>query len=1135
MTLRPFIWLLVCSASFFSDLHTAHGMPPGIISVARDTCANEWGLREVGAGTELVVQPAQAPNTWIRANIPGIAVGAWTGITTDSDCTVTVSSATISLRFDVRSPQQLTRLVPSSSANDSPMAASPWRVVARMPASNHDLSAAVLDGQLFIAGGSTTEWGFPVQTRAFDELWQLDANSWQWHVAARFSLPRIFCSTVAFGSKIWVIGGDVQDQDGQRRASTRVDIFDPRTGELSPGPELSIAQPAPLAVAARGRLYVVGSAGRNQPGIVESIGRDEKQWRREPDGPSHMWAVAGAAIDDVIYVCIPQTGLVAFDPGKRTWTTIPSAGQPRSPQVAAWRGELWIVGGRDVRPQSTSRIYNPQTRRWREGPAFPRDLAWGAAGVLNNQLVITGGAAGNNYSDRTFALSAADAPMPEITVPVPTAYGIESVAPWDGRRFAGTGSLPLATTTVPAFPGLKLRRPVSILTIPSKDNADLERLLVIESDGPISTFRNDPAVRQNDVMLNLPAHFRNAVQTYALAFHPRFPAVPFVYVLYNHLQPKPSENVLARFTVTAFSPLRAEPRTEEVLMRWPSDGHNGGDLKFGPDGFLYVSTGDGSSPGDPRNMGQRVDVISGGILRLDVDRRPPGKNYAVPPDNPFVGLPDVLPEYWAYGLRNPWRMNFTPAGDLWVGDNGDDSWDSVHLVRKGHNYGWSTFEGSHPFKRNLPLRGPTPTATTPVIELSHAEARSVIGGLVYRGDAIPELKGQYLFGDYVTGLLWAFAWNGKTAENFRRIAETGGRPLAFGEERSREVLMARLDGQIHRLVPALARATTTAPVPRRLSETGLFASTAEQRPAAGVIPYVINASLWSDGADARRLLALPANGKIGLNDERQNWKLPDGAAVTRTLELPSANGPIPVETQVMVREQGRWQFYSYAWNAAQTDAELIDPAGETRPVHGLEGRTWRFVSRTECTVCHTSQSDFVLGLSTRQLNREADYSAVGGSVANQIATLAQLGVFDRAPSFSAKELPTMARPDDFAARLDDRARAYLHVNCAHCHRPDGVGGRAAFQLLDNLPLAKTGLINGHPLVPLLGPQARLIRPGDPDGSEILHRMTLREGGRMPLLGSAVHDNEGTSLIRQWILSMASPPLNGAPPPKPASR
>lgn len=1107
-------------------LQTAVPPPPGATTIVRDTAANHWTLvaPSKGGSTSLWVLPADVPTSWKSVQIENLPDSLWTQIEAFSNRTVVLTGPAGKWSFDPRS-LKAQRVSMDGGAADTLASKGPWRDVAGMPASNHDIMGAVLNGRMYVAGGLTANHGFPVKTKAFDELWALDPTRWNWQIAARFSQPRIYCATVAFEGRIWILGGDVLDTEGKRSTTTRVEIFDPTTQKLTAGPSLPVALQAPLAFSAGGRIWIVGSRNRSERGQMASLGTGESAWRVESEALPHMWALAGTVLNDQLYACVPNTGLVRFNPSTKAWTPIPGPTRTRSAQVAAWNNEIWIMGGCDITDWSETWVYNPAQKQWRTGPALPVPLAWGAAAVINDQLIVAGGAglrgpaAENNYvfSDRTYALSRESANS--LSQDAVLAHG--SAPRWSDSNLRGTGGPSLPFTTQRIFSQFKFGRLATILSIPPTRPNEEERLLVAEVHGPVWTFPNRPDVAQPDKMLDLPARFKNSTHTYALAFHPEYPSVPYVYVLYNKVEPKPAENVVARFTVSTRDGVPwIDIASEQILLNWPSDGHNGGDVLFGPDGYLYISTGDRSSPGDPNNMAQRVDVISGAILRIDVQNSTKAKPYTVPADNPFVGMEQVRPEIWAYGLRNPWRIWFDSQKNLWVADNGDDSWESIHLIGKGNNYGWSVYEGSHLFKRTRSLSGPSPVLTPPIIELSHAEARSVIGGLTYRGDRYPTLVENNIFGDFVTGTVWAFQWNGSELKNYRKIAETRGATIAFGKDRAGNLLLVRDDGQIHQLVDSPVSSGATLEFPKKLSGTGLFSDVARMAPAPGAIPYTITAELWSDGANAHRLLAIPgAKGMTPDPEKDGHWDLPDGSALARTLEIPTPTGPRRVETQLMYRESGTWSFYTYAWNPEQTDADLIPEAGETRAVPGLADRTWRYASRSECSICHTTKTNTALGLTVAQMNRESDYSALDQPTQNQLEFLVKNSLLRTAEPIDLAKSPKRVSPHDLEANLEDRARSYLDINCAHCHRTGGVGGRAAFQLMETLPLKATGVIDGRPLVPLLGPDARLIIPGHPDKSELMHRITLTEGGKMPLIGSEFLDKEGVELIRSWIAQM----------------
>src|SRR5581483_5797750 len=234
------------------------------------------------------------------------------------------------------------------------------------------------------------------------------------------------------------------------------------------------------------------------------------------------------------------------------------------------------------------------------------------------------------------------------------------------------------------------------------------------------------------------------------------------------------------------NPPRADLASEKVIIEWPSGGHNAGCLKFGPDGYLYIGTGDGSGIADERDTGQDISDVLSSILRIDVDHPDPGKTYGIPKDNPFVNTPGARPEIWAYGLRQPWKFSFDrQSGDLWCGEVGQDLWEMVYRIKKGGNYGWSVMEGNHPFRPER-KKGPTPFLP-PVIEHPHSEFRSLTGGYLYRGQRVPELTGAYIYGDFDTGRIWGLRYDGKKVTWHKELTKTQLRLVSFGEDEAGEV------------------------------------------------------------------------------------------------------------------------------------------------------------------------------------------------------------------------------------------------------------------------------------------------------------------------------------------------------------
>jgi glucose/arabinose dehydrogenase len=331
---------------------------------------------------------------------------------------------------------------------------------------------------------------------------------------------------------------------------------------------------------------------------------------------------------------------------------------------------------------------------------------------------------------------------------------------------------------------------------------------VLDQSGMIHVFA--PGARDARLFLDLrpetaPWARANEEGLLGLAFHPQFARNGEVFVCYS-VKSKPRTEVVSRFRVRPGDPDRADPASEEVLLSidQPFPNHNGGSIAFGPDGFLYWGLGDGGSRDDPFGNGQKLDTLLGKILRLDVDRRDEGKGYAIPADNPFVNTANARGEIFALGFRNPWQIAFDPVtGKLWAADVGQDLLEEVNVVTKGGNYGWSVREGTQPFGNR---KATADALIDPVWEYDHQIGKSITGGFVYRGQAIPELVGAYLYGDFVSGRLWALKLDQATGKATNVKIPWNGLPIfGFGSDADGEayVLTSSPTGQgVFRLAPA---------------------------------------------------------------------------------------------------------------------------------------------------------------------------------------------------------------------------------------------------------------------------------------------------------------------------------------------
>lgn len=348
-----------------------------------------------------------------------------------------------------------------------------------------------------------------------------------------------------------------------------------------------------------------------------------------------------------------------------------------------------------------------------------------------------------------------------------------------------------------AFPNLSFTRPVDLQHPGDASN----RLFVVEQRGVISVIENDSDTQEKKVFLDIEDQVEdggNEQGLLGLAFHPDFSNNGYFYV--NYTASNPNRTVISRFQVSSSDADQAEQSSELILLEFdqPYSNHNGGQISFGPDGYLYIAVGDGGSGGDPQEHGQNLSTLLGSILRIDVDRQEGAKHYAIPQDNPFAGNQEgYREEIYAYGLRNPWRFSFDAVtGDLWAGDVGQNRYEEINIIEKGGNYGWNIMEASHCFR---PESGCDQEGLIlPVWEYDRSQGDiSVTGGFVYRGSAIEALQGLYIYADYVTGRIWTL--NTKDADNpiNKELIRADFPISSFGVDDQHELYICAFDGKIY--------------------------------------------------------------------------------------------------------------------------------------------------------------------------------------------------------------------------------------------------------------------------------------------------------------------------------------------------
>ncbi len=756
---------------------------------------------------------------------------------------------------------------------------------------------------------------------------------------------------------------------------------------------------------------------------------------------------------------------------------------------------------------------------------------------------------------------------PGLTVP-------EAVQPFLNGNFPDIS--PANQEYTIAFPNLTFNSPLTFTVVPNTQS-----LIVGQRNGQIYWFENNENVTQKNLLLDM----SNEVGVVwdggflGLTIHPEFgqPDKNYFYIYYTTKDSQGRDypdNFVSGFSCNQedywgsfliLKRISVDPTTltvnaaEDLVMlkmRMFGSTHRGGGLTFGDDGFLYLTTGDQSAYSKSQNTTTNLD---GGVLRLDVDQNPirshapikklnvngrfpdeiSGNGYWIPNDNPFLsGDGSRFEEYYTVGHRNPHRMTKDRlTGTMYIGEVGEARHEEINVLKKGGNYGWPIYEGNYfrgtgctDFLDQMPHE-------SPLVSFPRSEANAIMGGYVYRGTSMPSYYGKYICADYGVGEeIWAVDIVTGAYEVITQFSPTD--IISFGEDNDGELYLLSQGNNVP-LYQLTESGEFEGTMPQRLSETGAFNDLQTMEPAQGLIPYNLIESFWSDGAEKQRWMAIPNNGSHNTPDEQisfsenGDWDFPVGAVLVKHFELPiDENNPSltkKLETRFSVKaSNGSFYFVTYKWNAQETEAFLLETGiEETIAVTKTDGstayQTWSYPSTADCISCHNPATGGTLGPRTRYLNSELTYEQ-SGVTANQLVTLSHLGILNEIiDEPKTQGYQTHKAINDVDASLDEKARSYLDLNCAYCHRPGATGERAQFDLQLFQNLAQTGLLNAGINTPLGIDGEKIVVPNDASKSILFHRMnSVDQTIMMPPIAKNKIDLMGVELIEEWINQLAAP-------------
>lgn len=692
-----------------------------------------------------------------------------------------------------------------------------------------------------------------------------------------------------------------------------------------------------------------------------------------------------------------------------------------------------------------------------------------------------------------------------------------------------------------AFPGIHFNEPTVIATPPGETNA----IFVAERAGRILLLTNfaRPSVT---VFLDITnSTFINHLEMglLGMAFHPDYKINGrfFVYRTVIGLRDQLSE-----FRRDENDPSRAVAASEQILISQSDGGnmHNSGCLLFGPDRYLYLTLGDESPLADDiPDSPQAIDKgFFSALIRIDVDNSPDNLapnahravrgNYRIPRDNPFIGTTEfngrsldstkIRTEFYAVGLRNMWRFTFDPfTGKIIGGDVGAGTLEEIDVLEKGRNYGWPYFEAG--MQAQEVEQSISTTFAKPLYQYRHGErkmeGRAIIGGVVYAGQNRQELRGKYVFGDYVSGNIWALNPNISDPEATWLTADRG--ISTFGvDPASGELLIANLlRGTIERLVYV---SPEEAGIPPTLADAGLFSDLSRLAAGRDLIPYTINLPFWSDNAMKRRWILPPGTGaKIGFRST-DPWDFPSGCIWVKHFELELTNG-VPesrrrIETRILKKTDTGVYGLTYRWDSA-TNATLVPPGGmEEEITIQNDGQAikqlWSYPGWQQCVSCHSAAGGSPLGFNALQLNRPLPRSST-----NQLDWLAMRGCFSNPEDIHPQNLGMLANIGDTNSPIQYRARSWLNANCAQCHQPGGFSG-ADWDARITTPVADAKIID----VPsAFGSGGKIVTFGRPSESYLWWRPAIRDDLlQMPPFGTSVPNDEAIQILGEWIQTLPDP-------------